>query len=636
MPQVGLRNVVERLRRGLADRDTDGDLLERYVADGNGAAFAELVRRHGPKVYAVCRRVLGQHQLAEDAYQATFVVLTKKARAIQPRSAVGGFLYGVARRAALEAYAVSRRRKETLVGRVPDRPAPFAAADPDVLAMLDEEIANLSEALRAAVVLCELDGVGRADAARQLGIAEGTLSSRLAAARKQLASKLKSRGVLFSAGLFAALSSSANAVGPPALKGTSATVTAIAGGVMRTMMLAKLKAASTLGILVVAFATWSLLPTAMPEAVAKPDINSASRLSSPKADRPLHPIAAPPEKAQMDGGNIILSSFAADLPKFKILKPDSKGEHRFSPGDQAPWNIRISPSGRLLAFSVMEPNHGSGVLWNWTRHSVRVMRLDGFAVKTLVENVYCPSLAWTADEKLAVSQIDPDKYADADEVGKEVAFKTFIYDPTTRAKTQLSLPGNQMVLALSPDGNGVISSTAVVGKHTKSIYRSTLKEPKPELLSGPDEWYQFQPRFSPDGKSVVALGSFANSKDEKSKSMIHVYDWAKKTERRIELAKEFAGGRIAAHLIAWSPDGTRLAFVWTEEIPMPLKPRRFQVPTGDGSKPKWFATRVTICDVDGANPKTILRSNDDDEICGLEWGQMPEPKVEKPMNVKPQ
>jgi RNA polymerase sigma factor (sigma-70 family) len=207
--------TIQTLLRHLLGADpagdlTDADLLERFAARRDEAAFAELVARHGPKVFAVCRRVLGHHHLAEDAFQATFLVLARRARSVRPRSAVGGFLYGVARRAALEALAMSRRRKETLVGTAPDQPATEPpGVEPDVLAMLDEEIANLSDPLRAAVVLCELDGVSRAEAARQLGIAEGTLSSRLASARKQLAERLKKRGVALSAGLLTALADSA-------------------------------------------------------------------------------------------------------------------------------------------------------------------------------------------------------------------------------------------------------------------------------------------------------------------------------------------------------------------------------------------------------------------------------------------
>jgi len=106
----------------------------------------------------------------------------------------------------LKAVTMSHRRKEVLVGRPPDAPSPDrAAVDPDALRVLDEEIANLSDPLRAAVVLCELDGLARAAAARQLGVAEGTLSSRLAAGRRRLSERLKRRGVVLSAGLMAAL-----------------------------------------------------------------------------------------------------------------------------------------------------------------------------------------------------------------------------------------------------------------------------------------------------------------------------------------------------------------------------------------------------------------------------------------------
>lgn len=254
MSRVGLCQFVRRLRRDSADQSTDGELLEWFVTHRDEAAFAELVARHGPRVFAVCRRVLGDHHLAEDAFQATFVVLARRAHTIHPRSAVGGFLYGVARKAALEAFAMSRRRKETLVDRVPDSPMTVGpAAESDVLAMLDEEIANLSDTYRAAVVLCELDGVSRAVAARQLGIAEGTLSSRLAAARRQLATRLRARGGTLSAGLVAALASSATAAVPSALQTATESVSTIANGVLRTMMLSKLKLAALGVVLMAAF-----------------------------------------------------------------------------------------------------------------------------------------------------------------------------------------------------------------------------------------------------------------------------------------------------------------------------------------------------------------------------------------------
>src|SRR5262249_10209301 len=135
--------------------------------------------------------------------------------------AVRGWLYGVAVRVAREARTVSARRRarETPVASVPDRPAEaFDSPDPDALRVLDEEIAALSEHLRAAVVMCELDGVGPAAAAERLGIPEGTLSSGLAKARKVLADRLRRRGVVLpAAGLSVILTRSASAAVPPGL-----------------------------------------------------------------------------------------------------------------------------------------------------------------------------------------------------------------------------------------------------------------------------------------------------------------------------------------------------------------------------------------------------------------------------------
>jgi RNA polymerase sigma factor (sigma-70 family) len=181
----------------------DPDLLGRFLATRDEQAFALIVRRHGPMVFGVCRRVTGNYHLAEDAFQAVFVVLAAKAGTVRPRAALSAWLYGVAYRTALRARTVSdnRRRREALVETLPEvacqplNPSEVA----DEAAVLDEEIARLPEHLRAAVVLCELEEQSRQEAAERLGIPEGTLSSRLASARKALAGRLRQRGVLLSA-----------------------------------------------------------------------------------------------------------------------------------------------------------------------------------------------------------------------------------------------------------------------------------------------------------------------------------------------------------------------------------------------------------------------------------------------------
>src|SRR5262249_22790154 len=152
------------------------------------AAFEALLRRHGPMVWGVCRRLLENAADAEDAFQASFLVLVRRASAVSPREALGGWLYGVAYRTALEARR--RRAKRRVEERQVQEMAQFAAEPDDpwreLLPLLDHELSRLPDKYSVPVVLCELEGVTRREAARQLKIPEGTLSSRLAQARKLL------------------------------------------------------------------------------------------------------------------------------------------------------------------------------------------------------------------------------------------------------------------------------------------------------------------------------------------------------------------------------------------------------------------------------------------------------------------
>src|SRR5439155_19014045 len=184
-------DVLGRLRaaahRANARNATDADLLAAFADRRDEAAFEVILRRHGPTVLGVCRRVAGPGPDAEDAFQATFLVLARKARAVRPRSALAGWLYGVAVRTALKVRAAEARRrtKEREVATMP-RPADAEPPTPDELAALHRELGRLPADLRAAVVLCDLEGKTRAAAARQLGWPEGTVASRLARARRVL------------------------------------------------------------------------------------------------------------------------------------------------------------------------------------------------------------------------------------------------------------------------------------------------------------------------------------------------------------------------------------------------------------------------------------------------------------------
>jgi RNA polymerase sigma-70 factor (ECF subfamily) len=175
---------VEAVRAAL----TDSQLLEGFIARRDQAAFEALLSRHGPMVLGVCRRILMDEHDAEDAFQATFLVLVRKASSIVPRELVGNWLYGVAYRTASKARAAAakRRTRERLI----PPPLPRESADPDchdLLPLLDQEIQRLPDKYRLPIVLCDLEGKSRKEVARELGWPEGTLSSRLATGRARLA-----------------------------------------------------------------------------------------------------------------------------------------------------------------------------------------------------------------------------------------------------------------------------------------------------------------------------------------------------------------------------------------------------------------------------------------------------------------
>jgi RNA polymerase sigma factor (sigma-70 family) len=260
-----MNKVLQEIRRaGFLSEGTgasDGQLLEAFITRREELAFEALVRRHGPMVLGVCRRVLGNEHDAEDAFQAAFLVLVRKAAALRCRDLVGNWLYGVAYRTALKAKTLAARRRDR--ERNAPRPAPPPeAADADLLRLLDQELYRLPDKYRAAILLCDLEGRSRREAARLLRIAEGTLSSRLAAARNRLAQRLGRHGPAFSGGALAAvLAQNTAAAGAPAPlvlatvrsataftagQAIPATLAVLTEGVLRTMEHSKLKSVTAL------------------------------------------------------------------------------------------------------------------------------------------------------------------------------------------------------------------------------------------------------------------------------------------------------------------------------------------------------------------------------------------------------
>jgi RNA polymerase sigma factor (sigma-70 family) len=292
MPAGQLNAVLRQLHAAAfgpgAGGVADDQLLERYLADRDEVAFEGLLRRHGPMVLGVCRRVLHNEADAEDAFQATFLVLVRKAASVRPRGLVGNWLYGVAYRTSMKARAMNakRRVKERAAGQSARPPAKADSPGFDLQAVIDQEVNRLPEKYRATLVLCDLEGKTRAEAAGQLGCPEGTVATRLVKARSLLARGLTRRGVTLSCGGVALLlgrgaasaevpaallastmkAATSFAAGPAAAAGViPAGVAALTEGVLRTMSMNKIRLAVVMLLTAGTLAGGTLLLSASPQ-----------------------------------------------------------------------------------------------------------------------------------------------------------------------------------------------------------------------------------------------------------------------------------------------------------------------------------------------------------------------------------
>jgi RNA polymerase sigma factor (sigma-70 family) len=291
---------VLRFIRGIAPpagdvEAPDEDLLDRFAARRDEAAFAALVRRHGPMVYGVCTRALGDTPDAEDAFQATFLVLAHRGGSVSRPGLLANWLYGVARRTALKARtsAARRRAAEQQVSTMTGTDPSDEAARRDLRLVLDDELSRLPERYRVPLVLCYLEGHTHEEAARRLGCPRKTVTTRLARGCERLRVALTRRGVALSAAaLAAALPETARAM-PPALLETTvhaaaagmvpAGVATLAREVLMSMCVSKLKRLAVL-LLAVGAAAIALGRPAPAEECAREKRTAATAPAAPADD----------------------------------------------------------------------------------------------------------------------------------------------------------------------------------------------------------------------------------------------------------------------------------------------------------------------------------------------------------------
>jgi RNA polymerase sigma factor (sigma-70 family) len=539
MPTDPPCDVFRHLRRAALLRDggglTDGQLLECFLTHRNEAAFEALLRRHGPMVLGVCRRVLRNSQDAEDAFQATFLVLVRKAAEIAQPELLGNWLYGVAYRTALDARSATARRRarERQVNAMPE-PEVSDTADVwrDLRPLLDHELSRLPDKYRVPVVLCDLEGRTRREVAQQLGIPTGTLSGRLTTARRLLAGRLTRQGLVLSAGaLTGALWQGAARVPAPLVISTvqaatavaagqavaavvSARVAALAQGMVKAMFVTRLKIATAL-LLVVGLLLGAGLLGREPGAAQSP------------AEENTQVAQAPGQEAQKAGPP-------------RVLKLEGKGRR-----------VAWSPDGKtLVVVEILEPlffgKKGSAIkLWDVAKGEVKQTLAEdtggGLAFQQVVYSADGKTIAATVSE--LVRKVN----------SLEIRAVVKVWDTKTLAVKQVLRGDSQLFcVALSPDGKRVAAGDP--SRRTVKLWNAATGEVERTLSTG--EVQPWSVAFSADSKALVVGGQKADNSGQ-------VQLWDAQTWT---LKHALDQDTHVTNQVAFSPDGKMVASSGADEL----------------------------------------------------------------------
>ncbi|MCI0640347.1 MAG: sigma-70 family RNA polymerase sigma factor [Gemmataceae bacterium] len=555
-------DTMVRFLRGLAVREkateaSDGELLQRFAQSRDEAAFAALVRRHGPLVQGVCRRVLCDTSAADDAFQATFLVLSKNAASLGADGSLASWLYGVARRTAWKARTAAARRRQH-EGKSKKAPV----ADPfeevslrEAMTVLDEELARLPEKLRTPLLLCCLEGQARDEAAQQLGWSAALVKSRLEQAREILRKRLTRRGLSLSAGLFAMLLSQCAAKGcvPAALVATTVKaatsglwtpeLAVLAGGVMKTMFWNKLRVNATL-------LTLALLTT-LAAAFYWQQVQALEAQG-----RPVAPLQAkePAQEQQVEQpskqGRIYFHLSVGAGPALHSVEPDGKKETALARAHQRDdyyYQIHsacLSPDSKRLAFGLAR--FADNGIYPPDKLRIRdVTKSEESSVVADMAGAELHSFVWSPDgKKIAFSSWDA-----------ETKRRNWIVDVETKKTQPLKLPMvkdekdgayEMTVCDWSRDGKhflAVGNGVYLVNVEGKLVRRLS---PEPSIFFG-------AARLSPDGKKALFVSS---NKDHSN--TLYVADTATGKSKAIVEAANFSGMRAV-----WGPDSKRIAYIVT-------------------------------------------------------------------------
>jgi RNA polymerase sigma factor (sigma-70 family) len=543
---------------GAGDR-SDADLLERFRGRHEEAAFTLLVQRHGPMVLAVCRRVLGDRHEAEDAFQATFLVLVRKASAIRKQASLASWLYGVAYRVAVKARAraITRRVHERKAGAAMPAPAPpDALANAELRAALDEEMRRLPDKYRIPLVLCGLEGKTHEQAAQALHWPKSSVTARLTRAHDLLQRRLVGRGFAVTAGVLAALVAEQTAAAVPAVltlatvrlaldtltDAAAATAPAVAladqvhKGMAMTRRTAALAALLTVGLAGAGLAFLTPRP-AVPGAPGGAEAPGPGPAANRPADalpegalarlgsgRLRHGAAVTDLAFAPDGGRLV----SAGAGRLRVWNAATgRLEHRFGVGGEFSVAVAFSADGTLLTSDAV-PNADRCRVLDVAR---------GAALRRVVlrANALAPTV-------MALS-------AGARRVAVAGQNDVWLFDPASGKET-LHLDATGLIgplhVALSPDSKAVAvsdDSSPVIRVHDAGTGRQTV-EVKGQWLGSVAHL-----TFSPDRRSLAGITPGGPGEA----AAVVVWDVGTGQERYRRPGEAWSGA------CAFSPDGTRLA-----------------------------------------------------------------------------
>ncbi|HEY7152734.1 MAG TPA: sigma-70 family RNA polymerase sigma factor, partial [Gemmataceae bacterium] len=524
MASAPLGAVLQHIRKlagaPAVARTTDLQLLRRFADEQNEDAFAELMRRHGSLVLNVCCRVLGHEQDAEDAFQAAFLVLARKAESIRKGESVGSFLYGVAYRIAMKERTkrAGRRQRER-------QSQPLAATGPvheaawrELQMILDEGLNRLPEKYRAPFVLCCLEGKSKSEAARELDWKEGTVSSRLAHSRKELQQFLSRKGVTLSAALTAVgiAENTASACVPPLLaascvraavlfaSGSTAAMETMKAVQLAEMLLRSMAAlpwkTATVLLMVVCLAAGSA-GLAHHAKAAKQAAVSESPQATPNAPRKQ---ARAEEKPRTD-------RYGDPLPPGALAR---LGTIRFRQGFLTDRAV-FSPDGKMIACAAA----GQGVcLWD---------AATGRKLRRIGQDTHAQFVAFSPDGKTLACAFNSKGNG--------------LYE-TASGRKIADLPNNVGALAYAPDGK-ILAAVIGPGQSIHLFDTATGEKRKQEVTFARDEMWRLA--WSPDSKKLACAGTAGS---------IHLCDAGNGEE-----IVQWKAHEKNIFDVAFSPDGKTLA-----------------------------------------------------------------------------